>query len=378
MPWVLLSQRVAGHVDGAGSGKRGGGITSMFWPRVARGREYGAGTLPGRLEQLARGIAEMKRSVAETARHMVGAPAAVDEVRRTFFVGADGFRGISPWLKSGVPALARLARKISLYVAEMKFSARVPTSIGDKLRLFRSTVDFHYRNWRKLPIDPNPRLRLALNLDGYNSSITLRPRDADLGIFHEVLARHAYDVPHEILPPNSVRTIVDAGANIGLTSLYLAGRYRQATVFSVEPNPDNFALLEENAANEDRIVPIKACLTAEPDQKVYITTAGRASNFKMNTAGNGELVRGMSIAQLCAEHEIEHIDLLKMDIEGAEIPIFKDGSFLPKVGVIVAELHGWYDLARFNADLARWGFRAWISEKANDPHVVVAARMRAG
>ncbi|BCH30290.1 hypothetical protein MesoLjLc_22200 [Mesorhizobium sp. L-8-10] len=274
--------------------------------------------------------------------------------------------------------MAWLTQKISLYADEMKFSARVPRSIRDKLCLMGSTVVFHIRNWLRIPADPTARLHMSISVEGYNTPVILRPHDSDISIFYEIFARRAYDIPAELLPPAAVRTIVDVGANTGLASLYFAARYPQATIFSVEPNPANFALLKENTAHEKRIVPIQVCLTAKADQQVYITNTGPSARFKMNTTGNGASVRGVNVAQLCMEHGVEHIDLLKVDIEGGEAQVFADASFLRRVSVVAAELHGTggggYNLSRFNEDLSRWGFRAWINENANDPSLVLAAR----
>ncbi len=270
--------------------------------------------------------------------------------------------------------MVSLGQKISLYSDELKFVARAPTSIRDKLSLLGSTVAFHYRNWRQLPADRSIRLQVNISVRGYDSSVVLRSRDSDLSIFYEVFVRRSYDVPESVLPPDAVKTIVDVGANTGLTSLYFAGRYPQANIYAVEPNPENFALLKENTAQEKRIIPVQVCLTGKPGQQVYITTSGASDRFKMNTSGNGVLVRGVSVEQLCEEHGIEHIDLLKIDIEGGEVQVFADSSFLPKIGVVAAELHGRYDLARFNSDISRWGFRAWVNDQANDPNLILAAR----
>lgn len=275
---------------------------------------------------------------------------------------------------AGGQSFKALARKLSLYAGEVAFAVRAPASIGERLELMRSTAVFHYRNWRRLAPDPGPRLSVGLAIENYPASVTLRPHDGDLAVLYEVLARRAYQIPAALLPPDGVQVIVDAGANIGLSSLYFAGRYPRATILAIEPNPDNFALLEANTRAEARIRPVQACITAEPGQHVFIKTSGRSSHFKMNTTGQGVRVRGMSLDELRAEQGFERVDLLKMDIEGAEQDIFAEASFLVRVGVVAAELHGRYDLARFNADIAPWGFTAWVNADAGDPKIVLAAR----
>jgi hypothetical protein len=52
-----------------------------------------------------------------------------------------------------------------------------------------------------------------------------------------------------------VRTIIDAGANIGLASLYLAQAFRECRILAVEPDPDNFEILIHNVRRlKDRVV----------------------------------------------------------------------------------------------------------------------------
>jgi FkbM family methyltransferase len=270
--------------------------------------------------------------------------------------------------------LNRLSGKLSDYAVELRFAARAPVNARQRAKLMRETLAFHYRNWRKVEIDSGPRLKLDLDVGTYQATVTLRPRDGDLSILYEIFARDGYKVSDKLLPPASVHTIVDAGANIGFASLYLAARYRNAKIYSIEPNPENFALLKGNTAQEPRIVPIQACLTAVPEEQVFISTSGRASHFKMNTRGQGVSVKGISIEQLCREHAIDRIELLKIDVEGAEKQIFAGATFLSKIGVIVAELHGDYTLDRFNEDLARDNLKAHVSEYARDPQIVIASR----
>lgn len=267
-----------------------------------------------------------------------------------------------------------LAHKLSLYALEAALLARVSAPAADRWRLLLATLRFHHRNWRRRAPDPIPRLTLDIDLSGRRSSFTLRPHDADLAIFYEVFAMNAYQIADEALPPASVLTILDAGANIGCSALYFAARYPAARIVAVEPNPENFALLCANTAHESRIAAIKACVTPLPDQQVFIATAGRASHFKSNDRGDGAPIRGMSIGQIADQCGLDRIDLLKMDVEGAEREIFAEPAFLQRVGAIVAELHGSYGLERLDADLAPWGLAARRLRPQYDPSLVVATR----
>lgn len=274
-------------------------------------------------------------------------------------------------------AARKLAHKLYLYADEARFAATSPATLRQSLSLAARTVEFHYRNWRKLPLDAGPRQSFDLDIDGYPVSLTLRPHYGDLAILYEVFSQHAYEFNAAELPPESVRWIIDAGANIGFASLFLAARYPNARILAVEPHPDNFALLKANTAREPRIIPIAACLTGKPGQEVFITTEGRGSHFQMNRAGEGVRVPGRTIDELLAAHGFDAIDLLKIDVEGAEREIFADAPFLARTRAIVAELHGDYDAKRFNADIGRWGMTARLSEYAGEPNTFIATRKSA-
>ena len=66
----------------------------------------------------------------------------------------------------------------------------------------------------------------------------------------------------DVAPPENVRVVVDCGANVGITSLFFAAQYRNARIYSIEPDPDNFALLKRNVCQERRIVPICGAIVA--------------------------------------------------------------------------------------------------------------------
>ena len=58
------------------------------------------------------------------------------------------------------------------------------------------------------------------------------------------------------------------------------------------------------------------------------------------------------------KNDIGRVDLLKMDIEGAEREILAEGDYLDKVQHIIAELHGDYRVSDFGAAVAVHGLRA--------------------
>ncbi len=270
---------------------------------------------------------------------------------------------------------ASLAKKPSLYFNELRYALlQTPGTLAERCSLVGHVLAFHWRNWRKIQGNPADTIKVPFSVGGKRHLAYLRPAAGDLAIFFEIFARDAYALDTKVLPPERVKTIIDAGAHVGLAALYFAHRYPHARIFSIEPNPDNFARLKSNVSAEPRITPIQACLTGAPNQQTYITTSGEAWSFRAGKPDTGVLVPGVSINQLREEHKIGHIDLLKIDIEGGEEDVFAHPCFLKHVGTVLAELHGIYDLARFNADLQPAGFIATRKMLADGSDIFFARR----
>ena len=149
------------------------------------------------------------------------------------------------------------------------------------------------------------------------------------------------------MPADSVLTVVDCGAHIGLSALYLAHRYPKARVIAIEPNPTNFALLRENTKGEPRITTLRGCVSDKSGQ-TFISIIGYGS---LHTIGSiGVPVNAFTLPDICARFEIETIDFLKMDIEGTEKRIFAAG--VENARAIAVELHGDYTIDLFAKDVA--------------------------
>lgn len=266
-----------------------------------------------------------------------------------------------------------LSDKARFYAEEALFAVRASRSLAGFRELMAETARFHWSNLRRTTTAPKA-FRYDFRFGGTPVSMTLRSHTGDITIFYEVFCREAYRLDRDRIDPAKVTAIVDAGANIGTSSLYFATRYPDARVIAVEPNPDNFAMLVANTAAEPRITPVQACITGLPGQEVFIGTSGPGWGHQMNTTGEGVKVRGMSLAELMGERRLDRIDLLKIDIEGAEREVFANPDFLERTGVIIAEIHPPYDLAGFNRDLAAHGLSAVESPYARDPMVVIATR----
>ena len=126
---------------------------------------------------------------------------------------------------------------------------------------------------------------------------------------------------------------------------------------SVEPLPENFALLKANVANEPRIKPINGCITGVSQGTVQFTTDGPTRG---KVLGILELpFLHFTIGELCRKEGIDSVDLLKLDIEGAEREVLENADFLGRVRNIIIELHNDYDFESFQKDVIAFDFEAY-------------------
>jgi len=270
--------------------------------------------------------------------------------------------------------LRRIIEKLSAYWREAAFAWSATRTWADQYALLHNTIRFHIRNGFGCAYNSRSTLTIDLWIDRHRpTTLTLRPFAGDLFVLYEVLAFKAYHIATALLPADNVRVIVDCGANIGITSLFLAARYPRAKILSVEPHPENFTLLKTNVETVPRILPIRDCVTGTPQSAVRFTADQAAWGNRISTDSHGVLVPAITIDQLCEQNGIEKIDLLKLDIEGAEAQVLENGTFLARTDHIIVELHGDYGRECFRRDIAPYGLVAQ-EERPPDTYMLTAYR----
>jgi FkbM family methyltransferase len=141
--------------------------------------------------------------------------------------------------------------------------------------------------------------------------------------------------------------IIDAGANIGLTSLYFMESFDATNIISVEPEPKNFEVLKFNLSktrNSEVLVLNGGIWTSSC--KIRIVSDFRDKSdwaFRVEESDDGEGIQAYAINQLIAMKDWDVVDILKIDIEGSEKEIFlpehSDISFLEKTKCMAIEIH---------------------------------------
>ena len=161
---------------------------------------------------------------------------------------------------------------------------------------------------------------------------------SDALVYKQVFVDREYEIEtHE--PPG---VIIDAGANIGLTSILYATRFPDARIIAIEPARDNFALMEQNLGAYPNVTPVLGALAGEPGRAEIEDPGQDAWSYRtmVSRDGSGAGVEAMTVGQILERFGIDRVDLIKIDIEGAELEVMRTaGSWIGLVDAMVIELH---------------------------------------
>ena len=150
-----------------------------------------------------------------------------------------------------------------------------------------------------------------------------------------------YRLPIENFQP---KLILDCGANIGISAVYFANKYPDAQIYSIEPDKETFIVLKYNTCFYDNIHAINAGLWGkETFIRVENRGYGHLGWMTFETAEDDPAaLKTITISKILQESGFDTIDLLKVDIEGAEKEVFGAPDvheWLSRVNVVAIELH---------------------------------------
>ncbi len=264
--------------------------------------------------------------------------------------------------------------KAKRYWREIQLAWALGANLSSRLRLIWATLQFHWRNaLKKLP-PPSERANVyQLKLGSRRHTVHLRTCSGDLFVFYEVFLDESYRLPTQV---SHVENVVDLGANIGLVTLYYARQFPTARFVCVEPLPANVALLRQNTKELGEQVRIVQ--GAVSDSAGTLTFAPSAWSFSGKLGGGGAQtlnVDAYTLAEIVTAAKLEQVDLLKVDVEGAERALFSNSpTWLERVNAIIIELHDDYSWREFGQAVAAYGLRAIPPGEALGNTMVLALR----
>ncbi len=170
-------------------------------------------------------------------------------------------------------------------------------------------------------------------------------RSAEIYTFGEFYQDHFYDKVADYVP-KADWIVFDIGANVGLFTVQQARR--KACVYAFEPNPDCYRRLSKavdaNRLNS-RVSKFNYALGSSPGTGTMriplgYTTSGTIMPSADTMPGTTSIVEITSLDEIVPRLGVAHVDLLKIDVEGAEVEVLRGAvQTLENVERIIVEFH---------------------------------------
>lgn len=164
---------------------------------------------------------------------------------------------------------------------------------------------------------------LRLDLGDRIQSIAFLVRDYSPALTRYIVSR----LPHG-------GTFFDVGGNVGLITFSVANLRSDVAIHAFEPNPNNVEAWrhnwELNHANGTALIQVAA---SDRVGRAKFTVQSDSASGAICSAGS-HTVPTITLDAYCNEHAIEHIDVLKIDVEGHEPSVLRGASGLLKAGAV--------------------------------------------
>jgi FkbM family methyltransferase len=193
-----------------------------------------------------------------------------------------------------------------------------------------------------------------IRIPGVPHPIWLRPATTDWHVMEHVFIDRGFSLSrwpdHEraiharynkILEHGQTPVIVDCGAHIGFAALWFSLTFPRATIFAVEPVPDNFELLRRNVSSHPNITPIQAAIWDRETRVDLINENGEPWAWVTRESDSGN-ARTVTVRDLLRREPDSVPLIVKIDIEGSEVELFRSNfEWIEQTPLIVFELHDW-------------------------------------
>lgn len=181
----------------------------------------------------------------------------------------------------------------------------------------------------------------------------VRFQGSDASVLRQVFAGRAYDLSRyrqhaqlraaidKIVAAGRRPLILDAGANIGASSVWFALRYPEAVVVAVEPDPANLEIARRNIARFPNIVLAPAAIGGESGAvNVLAHKSGEATRTERAMSGETPILTVADAVALAGP--ATELLIAKVDIEGFEADLFAHNlDWIDGISALLIELHDW-------------------------------------
>lgn len=180
---------------------------------------------------------------------------------------------------------------------------------------------------------------IGIHMPGYAQPVWVRNSTADLPMFYYVFESRDFDF--DTTEPPEV--IIDCGAHIGLTAVFMAHKYPEARIFCIEPETANFELLQKNTAAYKNVTCLKYGIWSKTTHLRIVDTQTGNWGFRTDETelAGKDTIPAISINEIMTQYGLNKIDICKINVEGTEKELFEKNysHWLSRTGLIFIELH---------------------------------------
>jgi FkbM family methyltransferase len=248
-----------------------------------------------------------------------------------------------------VDKLVLLLLRISYYSVRLSLRLIVGKKLRDRF-FVRHGLDFPtfaYKLLKNIGLEKVLLLMLDMPKQGYKFFCRIN-RDDFL-----FMTNHENDIL-EYFIPDEEDTVVDVGAHIGLYTIITAKRVGPTgKVIAIEPDPENFKILKKNISLNQlsNVEPLEcAAYSAKKKLKLFLpeveggrTIFNTVIQDRVRSCNDFLEVEANTLDNILNENNVQRVNWIKIDVEGAELEVLKGASNVLKANksiILLIEIHG--------------------------------------
>jgi len=207
-------------------------------------------------------------------------------------------------------------------------------------------------NWHQYFLNKLARKKRTYHFRLRKNNILLEIPAETMRVFKEFFMKDAYDVHFLFRHLKKEAVIVDIGANIGLFTIMLLIHRPDLNIFSYEPLPENFNILQKNITSNSyttqKVAIKEAAVLGKKQEELKLYFDRQKENTDSSSVIRGFennydhiTVACTTLREIINEKRIEKISLLKLDCEGSEYSILYETplEIISKIPFMVIETH---------------------------------------
>jgi len=209
------------------------------------------------------------------------------------------------------------------------------------------------RNWPEYVFHKREVQKRLLHFTTRPFAIKMEVNAENYPVFKEIFVEDFYRTNKLFSNLPSKINVIDIGANEGFFAALVLSKIKDAMIYAFEPLPSNVRKIERlreiNPSEKNKIIVHAKAVTDGNSDTVQLFT--QQENAESSIASiyrefdernsNSMVVPATTLMKIMADNNLDEVNLLKLDCEGAEWSLFEDVESWKRIGFLTMEYHLW-------------------------------------